>query len=123
MMPMTRTEFTFFILVTTGVALYPAMALSAESGRTPAISPLILLEAGIPWSSLSQEEQDILKKHRRNWTGYQENEQHRLRDGARRYMKLSPHERDQVERKQKQYREMTPDERKQLRDKYHKQKK
>lgn len=120
---MTRRLFIFFLLVTTGVALFPAMAVSAEGGRPPVISPLILVDVGIPWNTLSPEEQDILKKHRRDWTGYPENEQNRLRDGARRYMRLSPNERDRLERKQKQYREMTPAERKQLRDRYHKQKK
>lgn len=120
---MTRTALIIFILVTTGATLFPAMVLSADSGHTPAISPFILLETGIPWNTLSAEEQDILKKHRRNWTGYPSSEQNRLRDGARHYLKLSPNERDKVQRKQKQYREMTPAERKQLRDKYHKQKK
>ena len=120
---MTCRLFIFSLLVTTGVVLFPTMAISAESGRPPALSPFMLVDAGIPWNALSPEEQDILKKHRRNWTGYPENEQYRLRDGARRYMSLSPNERDRLERKQKQYREMTPAERKKLRDKYHRQKK
>ena len=110
---MTRAALIIFILVTTG-----ATPLSADSGP-----PFILLEAGIPWNTLSPEEQDILKKHHRNWTGYPTSEQNRLRVGARHYLNLSPNERDKVKRKQNQYREMTPAERKQLRDKYHKQKK
>jgi hypothetical protein len=119
---MTCRLFIFFLLVTTGVAMSPGMAVSAQKGYPPALSPLILADAGIPWNTLSPEEQDILKKHRRNWTGYPENEQYRLRDGARRYMRLTPKERDRLERKQKQYREMSPAERKQLRDRYHRQK-
>jgi len=112
-MKMTRTAFIILMLLTTG-----ATPLPAYSGP-----PVILLEAGIPWNTLSPAERDILKKHHRNWTGYPADKQGRLRDGARHYLELSPNKRDEVRRKQQQYREMTPAERKQLRDRYHKQKK
>jgi len=118
-MHITRT-LPFVALAITCVALLPCP--SVAGARHLPVTPLILLEAGIPWNAMSPGEQQVLEKHRRNWPAYPADKQEKLRKGAQRYLELSPRERDEVERKQKQYREMSPGERRQLREEYRKQK-
>lgn len=80
-------------------------------------------EQGIPWNSLSQDEQETLHKHRKDWPNKSRQEQTRLLRGARKYMELPADKRREVERKRDQYRSMPPEERERLREKYSRQKK
>ena len=80
-------------------------------------------DQGIPWNSLSQDEQSVLRKHQRNWPDKSREEQRRLQKGARKYLELPPEKRRAVERKRDQYQRMSPAEREKLRRKYSKQKK
>ena len=50
---------------------------------------LYLAERGdIPWDSLSPEEQEALKRHRKNWGEYSSERQEHMRKGAQRYLEL-----------------------------------
>ncbi len=80
-------------------------------------------DQGIPWHSLSQAEQTVLRKHRHDWPDKSPGEQTRLLQGARKYLELPPDKRKTVEHKRDQYQRMSPAEREQLRKQYSKQKK
>jgi len=105
--------------LTTG--LFPPTVLSGDRGNKHQQQSQSTRNEGIPWNSLSSNEQSVLKDHRRNWTSYSPAEQNKLRQGADRYLNLPPQERDAVKRKQQQFKNMSPQERKQLREKYRKQ--
>jgi hypothetical protein len=80
---------------------------------------LYLAERGdIPWQSLSPEEQDALRGHRRQWDNYSGKRQKDMQHGARRYLDLPPDKRREVEKQRRQYEKMTPEERRRLRDQY-----
>jgi hypothetical protein len=100
---------------------FPPTVLSGDRGNKHQQQSQSTRNEGIPWSSLSNNEQTVLKDHRRNWTSYSPAEQNKLRQGANRYLNLPPQERDAVKRKQQQYKNMSPQEREQLREKYRKQ--
>jgi len=80
-------------------------------------------DAGIPWQSLSKDEQSVLEKHRTDWSSLSPDRQRKLRDGAHRYLQLPPDKRKAVERKHNQFEKMSPQEREKLREKYSRQKK
>lgn len=94
------------------------LAISLGTGSMPAGA-----DQGIPWHSLSKDEQSVLRKHQRNWPDKSRGEQGRLLQGARKYLDLPPEKRKAVERKRDQYQRMSPEEREKLRKKYSKQKK
>ena len=94
------------------------LAISLGTGSMPAGA-----DQGIPWQSLSKDEQSVLRKHQRNWPDKSRGEQSRLLQGARKYLDLPPEKRKAVERKRDQYQRMSPEEREKLRKKYSKQKK
>jgi len=91
------------------------LAIALLAGTAPARA-----ERSIPWNSLSQDEQSVLRKHQRDWQNMNGQEQGRLLQGARKYLELPPNKREAVERKRDQYRRMSPDERERLRRKYQK---
>jgi hypothetical protein len=111
---------TIAVLLITALVSAPAVALSPHRGYDPV--PMLADKGGIPWDALSEQEQELLAKHRRSWSGYSSQEQDKLRRGARRYLELSPGKRDTVKQKHRQYEEMSPQERKRLREKYRRQK-
>ena len=80
---------------------------------------LYLAQRGdIPWESLSPEEQQALKRDRRDWNDYSGDRQQRLRQGAQRYMDLPPDKRRQVEEQRREYEQLSPRERERLRKEY-----
>ncbi len=100
-------------------AIFTALlAASIGVGAAPAYA-----DQGIPWQTLSQDEQMVLRKQQRDWPNKSPQEQARLLQGARKYLELPPEKRKAVERKRDQYRDMSPAEREQLRKRYSKQKK
>jgi hypothetical protein len=109
------------LLVALTTGLFPPTVLSGDRGNKHQQQSQSTRNEGIPWNSLSNNEQSVLKDHRRNWTSYSPAEQNKLRQGADRYLNLPPQERDAVRRKQQQYKNMSPQEREQLREKYRKQ--
>ncbi len=111
---------TLVVLLFTALVAAPAAALSFGQAHNPV--QMLASNGGIPWDALSGQEQDLLKKHRRNWSGYSSKEQEKLRRGARRYLELSPGERKTVKQKRKQYEKLSPQERKRLREEYRSQK-
>ena len=82
-----------------------------------------LAENAIPWHKLSNGEQKVLQKHRRNWPILDYSEQTHLRRGARNYLKLSPDKLKAVNQQRNQYKNMTAEERRRLRKQYTRQKK
>jgi hypothetical protein len=80
-------------------------------------------ESGIPWQTLSKEEQSVLAKHRNDWSNLSPDRQQELRKGARKYLQLPPDKRKAVERKYNQFEKMSPQEQEKLRKKYSRQKK
>jgi hypothetical protein len=82
----------------------------------------VFSDSGIPWQSLSKDEQSVLAKHRSDWSSLKPDQQQKLRNGARRYLQLPPDKRKAVERKHHQYENMSPKEREELRKKYSRQK-
>jgi len=80
---------------------------------------LYLAERGeIPWQSLSPEEQDALKQHRRQWDSYSGERQERMRQGAQRYLDLPPDKQREVERRRREYEQLPSEERRRLREEY-----
>ena len=80
---------------------------------------LYLAQRGdIPWDSLSQEEQQALKRYRGQWDEYSGERQQRLREGAQRYMDLPPNKRREVEQQRREYEQLSPAERERLRQEY-----
>ncbi|MDH3980674.1 MAG: DUF3106 domain-containing protein [Gammaproteobacteria bacterium] len=94
------------------------LAVSLGASTVPAYA-----DQGIPWRSLSQDEQTVLRKHQHNWPDKSPGEQARLLRGARKYLELPADKREAVEHKRDQYQRMSPAERERLRKKYSKQKK
>jgi hypothetical protein len=109
------------LLVALTTGSFPPTVLSRDRGNNDQQQSQSTRNGSVPWSALSDNEQSVLKDHRRNWTSYSPAEQNKLRQGADRYLNLPPQERDAVKRKQQQYKNMSPQERKQLREKYRKQ--
>lgn len=84
-------------------------------------APPVRSDQGIPWQSLSKDEQSILVKHRSNWSSLSPDQQRKLLKGAHQYLQLPPEKRKAVERKHSQYERMSPQEREKLREKYKRQ--
>jgi hypothetical protein len=108
------------IVTTLATASTPAAGQPPRLGHHPA--QMLASNGGVPWGALSQQEQEVLKKHRRSWSGYSSQEQEKLRRGARHYLELSPGERSTVKQKHRQYEKMSPQERDRLREEYRRQK-
>jgi hypothetical protein len=100
------------------IVIAALLALSLGVGTVPAYA-----DQGIPWHSLSQGEQTVLRKHQSTWPGKSPGEQTRLLQAARKYLELPADKRKAVEHKRDQYQRMSPAEREQLRKQYSKQKK
>ena len=80
---------------------------------------LYLAERGdIPWQSLSPEERDALKRHRKNWNNYDTDRQQGMRQGAKRYLDLPADRQREVEKKRREYENLSPEERERLREEY-----
>ena len=94
------------------------LAASAGHPYDPPTIPSWQVAANDDWKSLSEQEQKLLKQHRRDWDTYSPEQKARLREGAKRYQNLSPAERQDVEREKQRYETMSPQERRNLREKY-----
>ena len=93
--------------------------LSTEARASVDSYRLYLAQRGdIPWQSLSPEEQDALRRYRKQWDGYSGQRQQEMRRGAQRYLDLPPQKRREVEQQRRQYQEMPPEQRRRLREEY-----
>ena len=104
-------------LATIGIGLIALLGAHAQAELDSA--RLYLAQRGeIPWQSLSPEEQDALRGHRKQWDSYSGQRQKNMQHGARRYLELPPKKRHEVEVQRRQYEKMTPEERRRLREEY-----
>ena len=72
-------------------------------------------DTGIPWESLSQYEQTILKPYSARWEKLQPEKQLNLQRGAARWSELTSGQRMRLKKKLRVWRNMTPKERKRAR--------
>lgn len=104
-------------LLLVALCLLPLAATASRPDDAPT-TPTWQVAANDDWKSLSEQEQKLLKQHRRDWNSYSPEQKARLREGAKRYQNLTPAERQDVEREKERYETMSPQERRDLREKY-----
>lgn len=103
-------------LLLIALCLLPAVASADPPFDPPGESWRVA--ANDDWSTLSEQEQQLLRQHRQRWSSYTPEQKAHLRKGVQRYQNLSPDERQGVERERERYETMSPQERQRLREKY-----
>ncbi len=91
---------------------------AASAGHSDFQRLLLAAQGGIPWQSLSPEEQQELNDYRDRWQQYDGEKQDKIRKGAQRYLSLPPERRDKIRQQRKHYRQLTPKEQQRLREEY-----
>ncbi|MHB8455055.1 MAG: DUF3106 domain-containing protein [Acidiferrobacterales bacterium] len=70
------------------------------------------------WNSLSDDQKQLLEKHRDHWNSYPPARRARLLRGVRRYQSLSPEEQARARRARRRFKRMSPEQRNRLRREY-----
>jgi len=108
------------VLILLALPTGQALALSDHAAKDHHM--LLAKKQGIPWRSLSSDEREFLKKHRRNWPAYSPDKQEKLHRSLQRYIELPPEQHRTLKQKRQHYKELSPEERRQLRKEYRKRK-
>ncbi len=72
----------------------------------------------IPWASLSQAEQRVLKPFAGKWDKFEPQRQQRLQKGAQRWKNMDAAQRERIKKRFKRWQQISPSEREQIRERY-----
>src|SRR5579872_1819083 len=75
---------------------------------------------GVPWSSLSGEQQKLLGRFGGNWSSLPPERQMALARGSERWLGMSPEQRGQAQKRYQQFQALPPQQRRDLRDRWEK---
>jgi hypothetical protein len=106
-----------FVLAVLLAAATPAFAQQPPPGPAPeATAPAA--SQGVPWSSLSADQQRLLGKFTNNWNTLPPERQQALARGSTRWLGMSPEQRGQAQQRFQRWRTLPPDQRRELRDRW-----
>ena len=72
-------------------------------------------DAGVPWSNLNPEEQQVLRRYSDRWDTLSPNQQERLQRGAREWIHMDPQQRERIRTRYERFRQLPPAEQERLR--------
>jgi Protein of unknown function (DUF3106) len=101
-----------FVLVVLLAAATPTFA------QEPPTQPPAEAAQGVPWSSLSADQQKLLGKFSGNWNTLPPERQQALARGSTRWLGMSPEQRGQAQQRFQQFRALPPEQRRELRDRW-----
>jgi len=84
------------------------------------VAPVWADNEGVPWNSLSRQEQQTLKRFHERWDQLPLERQHRLQKGAERWSKMTPEQRQRVRKKFQRWKKLPPEQRQATRERFRK---
>ena len=108
-----------FVLALLLVAATPAFAQQPPSASAPEATAPGAAQ-GVPWSSLSGDQQKLLGKFSENWNTLPPERQQALARGSNRWLGMSSQQRGQAQQRFQRWQSLPPDQRRVLRDRWEK---
>ena len=110
------------MLLAAATSAFAQQAPPAEEPSAPASAPMAPAAAasaqGVPWSSLSGEQQKLLGKFSGNWSALPPERQQALTRGSDRWLGMTPEQRGQAQQRFQRWHSLPPDQRRVLRDRW-----
>src|SRR5262249_42523634 len=100
------------------VAAAPAFAQGPESPPAAPAPEAQAVTQGVPWSSLSPDQQKLLGRFSGNWSTLPAERQQALARGSNRWLGMSPEQRGQAQQRFQRWRSLPPAQRRMLRDRW-----